>query len=388
MDDWIEQSLKVGNYYAAFAYAMAEKADILTAQGHLREAFKTYQQALDLASEHESGVLRVTAHHYLGMAMLCHEMGDDHAAGRHLQKSMELAGLHRSVDWSYRSCVAQARMKESAGELDAALQLINEAKRFYIKTLIPNTRPVDAIKARIHLKQGRLAKAEEWVTEQGLSADDAPIYLHEFEYMILARVLLAGYLENRDERELQKALNLLERLLHAAEDGKRMGSMLEILVTQALVYQGQGNTAGAFTSLERALKLAEPEGYLRIFLDEGAGMVQLLGEAARRRILPEYVGRLLKTYEAGQLVRAGDSPLPRMTALQPLVELSPLVEALSQRELEVLRLFRTELSGPEIARELMVALSTVRTHTKSIYSKLNVNSRQAAVKRAAELKLI
>ena len=198
MNDWIDSSLKVGNFFSAFAYAMAEKADILTAQGHLREALRTYQQSLELASEHESGVLRVTAHHYLGMAMLYHEMGDDEAADQHLQKSLGLAGLHMSVDWSYRRCIAQARLKESAGELEAAIDLLDEAKRFYIKTLIPHTRPIDAIKARIYLKQGRLFKAEEWVNEQGLSVDDELIYLREFEHITLARVLLAEYQSNRD----------------------------------------------------------------------------------------------------------------------------------------------------------------------------------------------
>ena len=103
---------------------MAEKADILTAQGHLHEALKTYQQALELASQHESGVLRVMAHHYLGMAMLYHEMGDDKLAEQHLQKSLEFAALHRSVDWSYRKCIAQAQLMESAGDLECGNRTI------------------------------------------------------------------------------------------------------------------------------------------------------------------------------------------------------------------------------------------------------------------------
>ena len=161
-----------------------------------------------------------------------------------------------NVDWSYRRCLAQARLKESEGELEAALDLLDEAKRFYIKTLIPYTRPIDAIKARIYLKQGRLSKAKEWVNEHGLSVDDELTYLREFEHIILARVLLAEYQSNREEHVILEALSLLERLLKAAEDAKRMGSVLEILVTQALVYQAQGSTSQAFASLERALTLA------------------------------------------------------------------------------------------------------------------------------------
>ena len=380
MSNWIDNSLKVGNYFAAFAYAMAEKADILTAQGHLREALKTYQQSLQLATEHDSRVLRVMVHPYLGMSMLYHEMGDDKAAEQHLQKSLELATLHRSVDWSYRKCIAQARLKESAGDLDAAIELLDEAKSFYIKTLMPHTRPLDAIKARIYLKQGRLSKAEEWVNKQGLSVDDELLYFREFEHITLARVLLAEYQNNQDEYIILKALKLLERLLKAAEDGKRLGSVLQILITQVLVYQLQGDTSKAYAVLERALTLAQPEGYFRIFVDEGEPLRSLLS-GFRRSIekksrdnnheLSNYVDKLLSI-----------STQPKRT------QNSELVESLSQRELEILRLLQTELSAPEIARELVVAVSTVRTHTKSIFSKLGVNNRRAAVKRAAELNLI
>jgi LuxR family transcriptional regulator, maltose regulon positive regulatory protein len=121
---------------------------------------------------------------------------------------------------------------------------------------------------------------------------------------------------------------------------------------------------------------------VRIFIDEGPRIAQLLREAAARAILPAYTAKLLAALEVEQPTSAGASPLPSATPTQPLIE------PLSQRELEVLRLFKTELSGPEIAQALVIALSTVRTHTKGIYSKLNVNSRRAAVKRATELGLL
>jgi LuxR family maltose regulon positive regulatory protein len=134
--------------------------------------------------------------------------------------------------------------------------------------------------------------------------------------------------------------------------------------------------------LERALLLADPQGYVRMFLDEGEPMAGLLREAAARRIMPDYTRKLLGAFEAEGQRHTSKVPLSTPPVSQALVE------PLSQRELEILRLFKTELSGPEIARELVVALSTVRTHTKSIYSKLNVNSRRAAVRRAEELGLI
>jgi LuxR family maltose regulon positive regulatory protein len=171
----------------------------------------------------------------------------------------------------------------------------------------------------------------------------------------------------------------LGRLLKAAEDGGRMGRAIEILVLQALASRMRGDIPAALPSLERALTLAEPEGYIRIFLDEGSCMAELLREAAAGRIMAGYSGKLLTAFAGGQHREVVESPSPTPQSL---------IEPLSQRELEVLRLFNTELSGPEIARELVVALSTVRTHTKSIYSKLNVNDRRAAVKRAIELGLI
>jgi LuxR family transcriptional regulator, maltose regulon positive regulatory protein len=391
MDDWIASSMKAGNYFYAFAYAMAEKADIQMAQGHLREALKTYQQSLELAAKHDSGVQRVMAHHYLGMAMLYYEMGEDEAADRHFQKSIGLSGLHMSVDWSYRRCIAQARMKESAGELEAALELLEEARRFYIKTLIPHTRPIDAIKARIHLKQGRLSEAQKWVNEQGLSVDDELFYVHEFEYIILARVLLVEYQDNRVEHLLLKALRLLERLLKAAEDAKRISSMIRILMIQARLYHVQGSSSRAFGSLERALTLAQPEGYFRIFVDEGKPLRALLldfrrsmeKQLPRNHELSEYVEKLLAASTRSSASGSSLLPIEKQRS-----KIQNLTEPLSQRELAILRLLQTELSVPEIARELVIAVSTVRSHTKSIYSKLGVNNRRTAVKRAAELNLI
>ncbi|MBI5296858.1 MAG: helix-turn-helix transcriptional regulator [Chloroflexi bacterium] len=380
MDDWIDNSLKIGNYFSAFAYAMAEKADILAVQGRLLEALRTYQRTLQLAAEHDSRVLRVMAHPYLGLSMLYHEMGDNNAADQHFQKSLEMANLHRSVDWSYRNCIAQARLKEAGEELDAALELLDDAKHFYIKTLMPHTRPVDALKARIYLKQKQLLKARKWANEQGLSVDDELVYFQEFEHITLARVLLAEYQENRDESAFLKALDLLERLLKAAEDRKRLRSILEVLVAQVLAYQVKGDLSKAHASLEHALALAQPEGFFRIFIDEGESLRALLMDFRRsidkrsrvnNHELSNYVDKLLSGFARSIHIQ------------QP-----PLIEPLSQRELDILRLFKTELSGPEIAQKLVIAVSTIRSHTKSIYSKLGVNNRRAAVKRATELNLI
>ena len=324
---------------------------------------------------------------HVGMSDLYRERNDLQAATQHLLKSQELGEFNGLPKNPYRWRVAMARIRQTQGDLAGALDLLHAAERVYMSDFSPNVRPIAAWRTRVWIAQGRLDEALGWAREQGLSAEDDLSYLREFEHITLARILLARYTHDHTDSVICEALELLERLLQAAQAGGRLGSALEILVLQALAHQLQGDSPAALVPLERALTLAEPEGYVRLFLDEGAPMAQLLRDAAARRIRPDYVSKLLAGFESEQPQSAGESPLPdRQVAATPASQ--PLIEPLSQRELEVLRLFATELSGPEIARELVIGLSTVRTHTKSIYSKLNVTNRRAAVQRAIELNLI
>ena len=239
LGDWMNSMQKAGNFVFVVASAFA-LADILVAQGRLREAVKTYQQALQLAAKHGEDAQHITAHHYLGLALLYHEMGEDAAAAEHLQKAGELGEQTTLVDWSYRWHVAQARLKESGGDLEAALVLLDEARRVYVKTPIPDTRPIEALKANVYLKQGRLAKAQDWARARGLSADDEISYLGEFEHLTLARVLMAEYQSHQSRHSFVQATGLLERLLKAAEAQSRTGSVIEILVVQALAHRRKG----------------------------------------------------------------------------------------------------------------------------------------------------
>jgi LuxR family maltose regulon positive regulatory protein len=222
------------------------------------------------------------------------------------------------------------------------------------------------MRARVWVRQGRPELALAWAADRGLSVSDGPDYLREFEHVTLARALLAG--------EDAAAAGFLERLLKAAEAGGRLGSVLEILVLLALAQQQSGDGDAALATVARALELGEPEGYARTFTDEGPAMATLLGTAAKRGVSPAYVARLMRSKGPGPV-----DP-PRRSDV--------LVDPLSERELDVLRLLASELSGPEIARHLVVSLNTVRTHTKNIYAKLGVGSRRAAVRRAEELGLL
>jgi LuxR family maltose regulon positive regulatory protein len=363
---------RAGHIADTFGCAVA-LADIRIAQGRLREAMRTYEQALQLTSTQDGPVLRGTADMYVGMSAL-HREGDDLPVARQqLLRGQEL-GEHIGLPQNpYRWRVAMARIREAEGDLDGALDLLNEAERLYTADFFPNVRPVPALRARVWIAQGRLDEAFGWAREQGLSVEDDLIYLREFEHITLARALLAQYTSQREERSVDAATGLLKRLLEAAEEGDRTGSVIEILVLQALAHELRGDIPAALVPLERALVLAEPEGYVRRFVDEGARMAVLLDAAVERGTAPRYVGRLLRAF--------GNTPdIP--TAKQVLVE------PLSGRELDVLRLLATDLGGPDIARELVVSLNTVRTHTKNIFAKLGVNNRRSAIRKAEELDLL
>jgi LuxR family maltose regulon positive regulatory protein len=362
---------RAGHIADTFGCAIA-LADIRRTQGHLGEAMRTYEQALQRASQQGGPVLRGTADMYVGMSEIHRERDDLPAATQQLLRSQDL-GEHNGLPQNrYRWRVAMARIREAEGDLDGALDLLNEAERLYVGDFFPNVRPVPALRARVRIARGELGEALGWARERGLSADDDLSYLRECEHITLARVLLARYTAERAERSVQEATRLLERLLRAADEGQRTGSVIEILVLQALARQARGDIPAALASLRRALTLAEPEGYARIFADEGPPMASLLRAAAKQGIAPSYVRRLLAA------VNKTEDSTPASQGL---------IEPLSERELDVLRLLGTDLGGPEIARELVVSLNTVRTHTKNIYAKLGVNNRRAAVRRARELDL-
>ena len=348
-------------------------ADIRIAQGRLHEAMQAYERGTALATQQAVASLRGVPDMHVGMSGLYREWNDLALAAQHLMSSEELgehAGLAQNP---YRWRVAMARVREAEGDLVAALELLDEAERLYASDYYPNVRPIPAMKARIWIAQGRLSQALGWARAHGVSVKDELSYVREFEHVTLARVLLAQSTLDPSDGSARDAFALLGRLLRAAEDGQRTGNVIEILVLLALAHQVRGDMPAALAALGRALALGEPEGYVRVFLDEGPPMAALLQDAANRGIAPDYVRRLLTA-----AVRPEDNAGNK----------EALIEPLSDRELDVLRLLATDLAGPEIARELVVSLSTVRSHTKAIYLKLDVNNRRSAVTRAEELDLL
>jgi LuxR family maltose regulon positive regulatory protein len=216
------------------------------------------------------------------------------------------------------------------------------------------------------------------VRDQSLSADDDLSYLREFEHITLAKVLITQYKSDGMERSIQEASGLLERLLKAADEGERTGSVIEVLVLQALVHEARGDTHLGLVPLARALTLAEPEGYVRIFVDEGEAMRELLRHAAAGGIATSYAERLLSAFDTSA------QPTPdRVQAASPNI-----AEPLTGREVEILRLVTGGMRNQEIADQLFISLGTVKRHIANVYGKLGVSHRTEAVARAKELDLL
>lgn len=372
-------NVRLAGYISSAIGGSIVLADIQITQGRLLEAMTTYERGLRWATEPGAPVQRGAADMYVGMSAIHYEHNDLKTATQYLLTSQalgELAGLQQNP---YRWCAAMALIREVQGDLDGALALLDQAERLYDGNFSPNVRPIAARKARVWVAQGRLGEALGWAREQGLSVENELSYLREFDHITLARVLLILYQSGRADGSISGVVGLLERLLKAAEEGERKGSAIEILVLQAIAYHAQGDIPAALLPLQHALALAEPEGYVRMFLDEGSSMMQLLREAAACEIMPNYTDRLLAAFESEKRKSEDKPDLPSANLL---------IDPLSQRELKILQLIAQGLSNREIGERLFLALDTIKGHNRKIFDKLQVQSRTEAIARARELGLL
>jgi LuxR family maltose regulon positive regulatory protein len=375
------ENLQLGRYISPAIGGAITLTDIQITQGDLHKAMTTCERGLHWATRAGAPTLAVqgAADMHVGMSSLHYEHNDLETATQCLLTSQalgELAGLPQNP---YRWCAAMARIRQAQGDLDGAIQLLEEAERVYDGNFSPNVRPVATRKVRVWLAQGRLGEALGWVRQQGLSIENDLSYLREFDHITLARVLLARYQSDRADVSISGAVGLLERLLKAAEEGGRMGSAIEILILQALAHQAQGDLPAALLPLQHALALAEPEGYIRMFLDEGSSMMQLLHEASAYEIMPDYTDKLLAAFEAEKRKSEDKPDLPPSKIL---------IDPLSQRESTILQLIAQGLSNREIGERLFLALDTIKGHNRKIFDKLQVQSRTEAIARARELGLL
>jgi len=337
--------LRAAGYLADVLGLATTLADLRRAQGRLAEAERAFRNALEMTRDAPGAPLRGTADMHVGLADLLLDRGDRAGAADELARA-EALGEHKGLPKNpYRARLLRARLTD---DHDTALALVDEAERLYNSDYSPHVAPVPAVRARLHLRFGEVRAAQAWARARSLTADDELNYVQEYEHITLARIFLAS-------GESVAAGGLLRRLAEAAEAGGRYGTLVEILVLQALA---RGS------SLDRAVRLAEGEGLVSVFTDEGEPVQRLL-----RQLPPTpFVARLLRT----------ERPAPPRGLPEPL----------SEREMDVLRLLVSDLDGPDIARTLHVSLNTMRTHTRSIFRKLDVTSRRAAVTRATELALL
>jgi LuxR family maltose regulon positive regulatory protein len=362
-------------------------ADMWVASGRPSRARRLYEQALQTATQHGEPYPRATADLHVGLAELDRELDDLPAAEAHLESARVLGERASITENRYRWFAAMAQLRAARGDVDAALDLLDRAEARYRHGFYPDVRPIPAMKARVQISGGDLTSAAEWSRDRAVSVDDEPDYLREYEHLTLARLLLV---QHRAERQLAPeggasrvaaVVGLLERLQAAATDAGRDGSVREIRMLQALAHYAHGDLPQALAVLGRSLvEPPEPESQVRLYLDEGAPMLFLLSQAARIAS-PDHPENDAAVQDRARRL------LARAKASGEGLEQS-LVDPLSHRELQVLQLLDSERTGPEIARELYVTVNTLRTHTKRIFTKLDVTTRAAAVRRARERGLL
>jgi LuxR family maltose regulon positive regulatory protein len=363
-------------------------ADLWLVAGQPSRARRLCVQALSTAETHGARVARATAELHVALSEMDTEAADLDSAAQHLQTAAALTDRAPMTESRYRWFVAQGLLARAAGDPQHAVQLLDQAEQVYRPGFFPDVRPIAALEARIWIAQNKLAEAADWARVRGLSLTDDASYLREFDHLTLVRLLLAQHRTRPDtdtieddeqvRAALAQAARLLDRLEEAAEASARAGSLLEIGLLQALVLDAQGHRPQAVKTLDQAIRSApEPYSYAQLFLDEGAPMLDLLRGPTS--------GEVVGVDQVRRLFHLGVSTDPALPLPGHRV---PEADALSDRELQVLRLLGSELTGPEIARELFVSHNTIRTHTKHIYTKLDVSSRRAAVSRARERGLL
>ncbi len=339
------------------------------ARGSPVEARRLYERALAIADERAGPVLSTVGDVHVGLADVFREQGDLVEAAQHLELARELGDRASLLENRHRWRTTMAGLLRAEGDLDGTVAMLDQAEALFLPGYFPDVRPIAAVRARVRIAQGRLDDARSWARDCGVAETDAADYLAEFDQLTLARLRIA-------EGRPADALAAVDGAIAAAEALRRRGSVVEARVVKALALDAGGEAVAAAAELTTALELGIPVGYRRVFLDEGEPMTRLLA-AVGRNAPPELADHIDEL-----LVAAAERPTVRTPAL------TPSGEELSEREHEVLRLLATELTGPEIARQLFVSINTLRTHTKHIFTKLDVNTRRAAVHRAADAGLL
>lgn len=385
-------SLHAGGDIADELGATVVLASMWLARGRPDEARRHYERALETAEGLGGPMLSTIGDLHVGLADVMCEQGELDEADKQLRTARELGDRASLLENRYRWYAAMAGLLRAHGDLDAAVKMLDQAEPLYLRGFFPETRPIPAAIARVRITQGRLADAWAWARGNAVTAQAEPTYLAEFDLLTLARLLICQFRSDHDPAGLDTAVGLLDRVVEAAAAADRGGSRIEARLVRALAHHARGERDAALADLNDALVEGFPAGYRRLFLDEGPALEELLEAASVRADLPcsEAAAELSRTAAHHRDQRdptRSDRAEPDQARLRtPAGSIDE--EGLSDRELEVLRLLATDLTGPEIAQSLFVSVNTLRTHTRHIFTKLDVNTRRAAVSRASGLGLL
>ena len=373
----------VGALFAGFLPMRVwyDLGEVQRARGNLDAALATCRQALDTFGESSQTALTGPAH--VGLAQVLYERNELTAALDHATRGVTLCRPLAFTPALATGLAVVAWIRHAQGDAAGALEAMGEAGQAGLSPqVIPLFNPVPSQRARLLLAQGDTAAAARWTQQRGLRPDDEPGYPQEREYLVLARVLLA------QDRPGQ-ALTLLDRLLAQAATGGCIGSVIEIRALQALAHQARRDEPAAMAALVEALTLSCPQGHVRVFADEGPPMGALLGRLVAAHRAKQAPARRIPLSCLARLVQAFDGKLNAAAALRPELGTVPgLIEPLTGRELEVLRLLAAGKSNQRIAHDLVVALNTVKKHVTHVLGKLGAANRTEAVARARDLGLI
>jgi LuxR family maltose regulon positive regulatory protein len=366
--------------------------------GALDTANATYEQGIEWCTAHAHPFL-LEGSLYTGLADVLRERHELEAALDRatygIRRSTELgaAQAERWIEWHVCNMLVLARIRQAQGELAGALASVHEAQDM-LKSLGASAfvAILAAFEAQIHLAQGDVAAAVRWL--RSVEAHAAPprfgltpqFFVYATEHLEIApvQVLIAQGRATGDPASLRLALARLDELRVKAERSDLAWLHSKTLALQALAYQALGEMAPALAALDQALTLAQAERYIHLFVDEGPPMADLLRRLRTHGTAPEHLAAVLAALDTRPPEDA--LPAPGRRAGEPLTH--PLTEALTERELDVLRLMAAGQSNPEIAHALCVEVNTVKTHVKSLFGKLGVHSRMHAARRAQELGLL
>jgi LuxR family maltose regulon positive regulatory protein len=375
---------RMGGNAGMALFGLQVMASLQIVQGRLRQAEATCLDALALAGASSVAPVAPRAHVHALLGRLHYEWNALDTALHHLRIAQEFGRLGDYPVLMAQVSITLAQVYHARGEEEAARTAIEEAERFARQTS-SRWRVTWAAAHRVALlladagegaTQSALAEAQRWATDSGLSVDDTLETWNEIAYLTLARVLL------HDASRRDEGRRLLARLQSTAEARGRTGRVIAVRALSAADLARHADDAQALRELANALVLAEPEGFVRTFVDEGAAMAATLRKARSQGVCSRYATNLLRACPP-ELERSPGSPsLPASRDL-PLPADLP-----SDREMEVLRLVASGASNAEIAAKLVIVLSTVKRHLNNIYAKLGVESRTQAVARARELRLL